>query len=175
MTFEIFVPWVVVLLIVVLLGLFFSILIRKNHRMHSEYDERQKLIRAKGKSVGFMVMLVYYAILALLILFDVRIPMYTDTMLLVGIMLGAGSAAIYYSLYDAYAGMNDNAKRVSISAVAGGAFDFFVGLQNMMSDHFVDSHGMLSRGIVNTLLGGIVFILGMIMIVRNWKMKHEES
>lgn len=38
MTFEIFVPWVVVLLIVVLLGLFFSILIRKNHRMHSEYD-----------------------------------------------------------------------------------------------------------------------------------------
>ena len=109
MTFEIFVPWVVVLLIVVLLGLFFSILIRKNHRMHSEYDERQKLIRAKGKSVGFMVMLVYYAILALLILFDVRIPMYTDTMLLVGIMLGAGSAAIYYSLYDAYAGMNDNA------------------------------------------------------------------
>lgn len=175
MTFEIFVPWVVVLLIVVLLGLFFSILIRKNHRMHSEYDERQKMIRAKGKSVGFMVMLVYYAILALLILFDVRIPMYTDTMLLVGIMLGAGSAAIYYSLYDAYAGMNDNAKRLSIIAVAVGAFDFFVGLQNMMSDHFVDSHGMLSRGIVNTLLGGVVFVLGMIMIVRNWKMKHEES
>lgn len=175
MTFEFFVPWVVVLFIVVLLGLFFSILIRKNHRMHSEYDERQKLIRAKGKSVGFMVMLVYYAILALLILFDVRIPMYTDTMLLVGIMLGAGSAAIYYSLYDAYAGMNDNAKRLSIIAVAVGAFDFFVGLQSMMSDHFVDSHGMLSRGIVNALLGGVVFILGMIMIVRNWKMKHEES
>ncbi|HCJ14791.1 hypothetical protein [Sharpea azabuensis] len=140
--------------------------------MHSEYDERQKLIRAKGKSVGFMVMLVYDAILAKLILFDIRIPMYTDTMLLVGIILGAG---IYYSLYDAYAGMNDNTKRLSIIAVTVGVFDFFIGLQNMMADHFTDSQGMLSRGIINTLLGGVVFILGIIMIVRNWKMKHEES
>ena len=151
---------------------FFSILIRKNHRLHSGYDERQKLIRAKGKSVGFMVMLVYDAILAKLILFDIRIPMYTDTMLLVGIILGAG---IYYSLYDAYAGMNDNTKRLSIIAVTVGVFDFFIGLQNMMADHFTDSQGMLSRGIINTLLGGVVFILGIIMIVRNWKMKHEES
>ena len=151
---------------------FFSILIRKNHRLHSEYDERQKLIRAKGKSVGFMVMLVYDAILAKLILFDIRIPMYTDTMLLVGIILGAG---IYYSLYDAYAGMNDNTKRLSIIAVTVGVFDFFIGLQNMMADHFTDSQGMLSRGIINTLLGGVVFILGIIMIVRNWQMKHEES
>ena len=140
--------------------------------MHSEYDDRQKLIRAKGKSVGFMVMLVYDAILAKLILFDIRIPMYTDTMLLVGIILGAG---IYYSLYDAYAGMNDNTKRLSIIAVTVGVFDFFIGLQNMMADHFTDSQGMLSRGIINTLLGGVVFILGIIMIVRNWKMKHEES
>ena len=119
-----------------------------------------------------MVMLVYDAILAKLILFDIRIPMYTDTMLLVGIILGAG---IYYSLYDAYAGMNDNTKRSSIIAVTVGVFDFFIGLQNMMADHFTDSQGMLSRGIINTLLGGVVFILGIIMIVRNWKMKHEES
>lgn len=119
-----------------------------------------------------MVMLVYDVILAILILFDIRIPMYTDTMLLVGIILGAG---IYYSLYDAYAGMNDNTKRLSIIAVTVGVFDFFIGLQNMMADHFTDSQGMLSRGIINTLLGGVVFILGIIMIVRNWKMKHEES
>ncbi|RKM56136.1 hypothetical protein D6855_14845 [Butyrivibrio sp. CB08] len=109
------------LLFGIIVGLVIAFVLLKmantNHRMKTEYDERQQLIRGKGYMYGFYTILFYEVIMMILDLAEVNFPIEHYTIHFVGVIFGCTVLCIYCLWNDVYWGLNNNKKKYSVIIV----------------------------------------------------------
>ncbi len=109
------------LLFGIIVGLVIAFVLLKmantNHRMKTEYDERQQLIRGKGYMYGFYTIMFYEVIMMVLDIAEFEFPVEHYTLHFVGVIFGCTVLCIYSLWNDVYWGLNNNKKKYSIIIV----------------------------------------------------------
>ncbi|MCR5099227.1 MAG: hypothetical protein K6B14_09795, partial [Lachnospiraceae bacterium] len=92
--------------------------VNKDHRIKTEYDERQKAIKGRGYTYGFYTLLVYEAIM---LIFSVggypELPITEYMWHAVGIYLGVTVVCVHAIWNRAYWGLNNDHKQYIIVVV----------------------------------------------------------
>ena len=92
----------------------------RNHKMETQYDERQKDVRGKGYRYAYYAMMIYEAILLILSIGEVALPVESYVLHFTGMLVGAMVLATYCIWHDAYWGLNNNRKRYGLIFLALG-------------------------------------------------------
>ena len=92
----------------------------RNHKMETQYDERQKDVRGKGYRYAYYAMMIYEAILLILSIGEVALPVESYVLHFTGMLVGAMVLATYCIWHDAYWGLNNNRKRCGLIFLALG-------------------------------------------------------
>ena len=82
-----------------------------NHKMKTEYDERQQFVRGKGYMYGFYTFVFYEAIMLVFDMAEFEFPVEAYTLHFVGIILACLVLCIYCIWNDVYWGLNNNKKK----------------------------------------------------------------
>ncbi|MBQ8031551.1 MAG: hypothetical protein IJ260_08515 [Butyrivibrio sp.] len=81
-----------------------------NHRMKTDYDERQQLIRGKGYMYAFYTILFYEVIMMIIDIGEFNLPIESYAVHCVGLILGVIVLGVYCIWNDVYWGLNNNKK-----------------------------------------------------------------
>ena len=113
MSFSYIAGIIVGIVFVLALVVVFKVVLKKNGLIRKGiYDERQQIEKGKGFRLGFIVGLVYFMILMVVQLAEIKIDNAFWTF--VGICLSVGSFAIYCIIKNAYFGYNQPPKGINV-------------------------------------------------------------
>lgn len=142
-------------------------LMRKNHGLKGEYDERQELIRGRGFKIGFFTFLIGIAAVTVLngFLADyVSCTVLNFTVLCVSVLC----YACYCIWNEAYFALNDNPKSFLIISGVIGIINLAGGISPFLR-HTVVLSDPLPKGVLNLMCGllftGIFLTLGIKQLV----------
>ncbi len=83
-----------------------------DHRIKTEYDERQKALKGRGYMFGFYAMAIWEAVVSVAIgIGEVSFPMPEYALHVIGIFVGITVVCIYAIWTGAYWGLNNDKKR----------------------------------------------------------------
>ncbi|MCR5789220.1 MAG: hypothetical protein K6G83_04955 [Lachnospiraceae bacterium] len=85
-----------------------------NHRMKSDYDERQERIRGKAYMYAFYTMMIYEAAMVVLKAGEIVFPFEDYLAGFIGVILGCIVLGCYCIWHDVYWGLNNNRRRYYI-------------------------------------------------------------
>lgn len=103
--------FVIMVLVVTLVCLAIFKFVNKDHKVKTEYDERQKALKGRGYMFGFYATVIWDAIVAFFSLSEVTLPISTDSLYILGIFVGITVVCIHGIWNEAYWGLNNDKKK----------------------------------------------------------------
>lgn len=94
-----------------------------NHKMMTEYDERQRAVRGKGYMYGFYTLIFTEVAMMFLEMSEIELPIEKYTLHFVSIILGCIVLCVYCIWNDVYWGLNNNKKKYNIIFVLAIVFN----------------------------------------------------
>lgn len=166
----------------VIVGIFFGLCLavlllwvcNRKGQIRTQYDERQKLVRAGGYKIGFWVITIYECVLAILGIGEVVIPVEAPVLHFGGIICGITALGIYSVWKDAYWGLNNDKRRYTILFVVCGAINLLSGVMSIVDGRIMND-GMVSLPAMNLLCGLMILVLGIALGVKSLVSKDAEE
>ena len=137
----------------------------KNGKIKTEYDERQKEIRGKGYKCGFWAETIFFAILMILDVAEVKIPAVNTVIYFTGFMFGAIVLFTYCIWNGAYFGINNNVKSWTIFLSIVGIFNLFIGYMSYRDGELIFD-GILGTGFINILCGVMILFAVLVYFIK---------
>ncbi len=154
----------------ILVGLVLAVILLKaanqNHKMKTEYDERQKIIRGKAYQIAWYVMVIYEVLMMVLHIGEISLPVSEYVLHFGGVLVSAIVLAVYCIWKDVYWGLNSNRRRYSIIFLA-------TGLLNAIPVYFSAKEGTLFANgetgpqLVNLMVLIMLVVLGITLIAKD--------
>ena len=153
----------------VLVGLILVVIIFKlantNHKVKTEYDERQREIRGKAYMYGFYAIIVWEAVMMALDLAEAALPVEPFVLHFGGIFLGCVVVAGYSIWNGAYWGMNNNRRTYGIVLIVAGLLNAIPVIGSIRAGTFMKA-GESSAPVVNLLVLIMLVAIGALLLVR---------
>ena len=102
------------LIVGILLVVVLSKAANKDHRVKTEYDERQQVIRGVAYRYAFYTIMIYEAVMIVLTLAEIELPVEDYILHFGGIVLSGLVLAVYSIWHDVYWGLNNNRTRYGV-------------------------------------------------------------
>ncbi len=150
-----------ILIGIVLVVIIFKIA-NKNHKVKSEYDERQEIARGKGFRLAFYTIVIYAAINVVLGMAELSLPMDPAVMAFSYIIVGALVDVEYCIWNDCYWGMNNNKVRYTIAFMIIGLINLIVPIGAAINGGLI-LDGVLSTPGINLLCSVLLITMGITM------------
>ena len=161
----------------ILIGLVFVVVLLRymntNHKMKTEYDEMQQIIRNRGYKYGFYAVLITEALLCV-ITTAVTIPAEPIVIHFLPIFVGVVVQASYCMWNGAYAGLNTNMKRYYVVAVIVLLINFLAFFAAWRSGSLI-ADNTLQSPFINLLCALMIVILGIVGLLRKAADRREEA
>lgn len=151
-------------------GLILSLVIFKlantNHKVNTQYDERQMKIRGKGYMYGFYAMMICEAVMSLLDISEFTVPVSSSVLhfgvILVGILVLTG-----YTIWNgAYWGLNNNRRTYGIVLILIGLLNAVPVIRSIREGTFLKA-GESSLPVINLLLLIMLVFIGAAALIRH--------
>ena len=137
----------------------------KDHKIKTEYDERQKIIRGRAYMYSFYAVLIYEAVMILFDLANASFPIEGSILHFGAILFGCMVLACYSIWTGVYWGLNNDRKKYAVIFVIVGIFNLVPVWAAYKSGELIEN-GRLGTPFVNLLVVIMMFILGAEMIVK---------
>ena len=113
----------VFLAIGIMVGLIFCVVIfkfaNKDHKIKTEYDERQKALKGRGYMFGFYAMAIWEAVISVLTgVAEISLPLPAYVLHVAGIFVGITVVCIHAVWTGAYWGLNNDKSKYTIIFIA---------------------------------------------------------
>ncbi len=140
-------------------------LINKDHKLKTEYDERQKIIRGKAYMYSFYAIIAYEVVMILFDLAEVSFPLQGSILHFGAILFGCMVLACYSIWTGAYWGLNNDRKKYAVIFVILGIFNLVPVWAAYKSGELIQN-GRLGTPFINLMVVIMMFVLGAEMIVK---------
>jgi len=153
----------------IIVGLIIAFVLLKiantNHRMKTDYDERQQLIRGKGYMYSFFTLIGFEVIKMILTMSEIELPLELYALDCIGIVIACTVLGTYCIWNDVYWGLNNNKKGYYIIFAVCIVFNLIpiVG-QAMAGTLFIN--GKIGLPIINIMVLFMVLLLGCELIIK---------
>ncbi len=162
----------------IVIGLILCVIIfkyaNKDHKIKTEYDERQQELRGKGYQAAFYTAMILEAVM--LVLYFGNLPLPFDPYLAHAavIFISCTVLGCYLVWNGAYWGLNNNKKRYIIFVCAALILNVFPVI-GQLSHGGLFEEGKLSPVFINLLAFVMLIAIGIVMLVRNYLDKKAEE
>ena len=161
----------------ILLGLIICFIVFKfannNHKVRTEYDERQRVIRNKGYKIAFYTALILNTIMLALYYGDLPLPLDPYMANAAVIFISCTVLACYTIWNDAYWGLNNNRRRYFIILAATVLLNAFPVFMTAIHGGLIEN-GKLSAVFINLLVLVMLAVIGIVMLVRARLDRNED-
>ncbi len=140
------------------------IIINKNRRLRTEYDEMQKKVRGEGYCIAFYTVMIIEGILCFLTT-AIEIPMEPIVLHFMVIFVGVLVQAGYCIWHDAYVGLNTRLGRYILIMTLVSLFNLFIAFETWLHGHMIVD-GVIQSPFINFLCGIMFAILGIVALVK---------
>lgn len=134
----------------VILSCVLMIIVNKNKRIKTEYDERQELLRGKGYRYGAITAIVYAAILMCCSLNGVSLPVRQEVIYFSIIFVLLLVMTSYCIMTGAYFGLNNDRRRFGIVSFFVVIINLITPVMHIVNGTFIQD-GMVSAPCINLL------------------------
>lgn len=150
----------------ILVVLFFKY-VNNNHRVQSEYDERQQIVRSRGYKAAFFAMVIYEAIMIILSIGGIELPFSDCVIHFIGIMVGCLVLSGYAIWNGAYWGLNNNRKRFIIILTVTMIINLIPAIGAIVTGEIAEN-GKLGPLFINVLIVVMMIIVGAELLVTEY-------
>ncbi|MBR5765329.1 MAG: hypothetical protein IKX95_00970 [Lachnospiraceae bacterium] len=163
------------LMIAVILLVFIFKYVNKDHKLKTEYDERQKAVRGKAYKYAFYTELAAQAVVMWLLMAEIELPIENYALLFTAMMVGCTVLAVYCVWNDVYWGLNSNRKRYNGILIAAVILNALPVVANAMAGTLTENGkiGMPLLNIVVLVMMAIIFVE--FLIKKGWDEKADEE
>ncbi|MCR5575651.1 MAG: hypothetical protein K6F56_01435 [Oscillospiraceae bacterium] len=144
-----------------------------DHKMKTQYDEMQQIIRNRGYKYGFITVLIVEALLCV-VTTAFTIPAEPIVIHFLPIFLGVVVQSSYSIWNGAEVGLNTNMKRYIVFAVIASLINFLAFFMAWRTGSLVED-GTLQAPFINLLCALMFGILGVVGLVRKAAKPEEEA
>ena len=145
-----------------------------NHRMKTDYDERQQLIRGKGYMYAFYTILFYEVLMMIIDIGEFSLPIESYAVHCVGLIIGVIVLGVYCIWNDVYWGLNNNRKRYTAIIVIAIVLNVIPIIRAIGSGEIATS-GFDSFPIMNIMVIVWMAIIGLSAVVKKLFVKTEDE
>ena len=148
----------------------------RDHKMETQYDERQMEIRGKAYRLAFYTLLIYEAVMMCLDVAEIQLPVEPYFIHFLGIVIGGTVLAEYTIWHDSYWGQNNNIKRYVVVFAACILLNL-IPLIGPIRNGSLMENGKMSIAIVNlvaVVLLVVILITTLLKMVRDRNATEEE-
>lgn len=160
------------------IGIIIAVIIFKftntNHRIKTEYDERQQVLRGRGYMYSFYTMVVYECVMLVLSIGRITLPAEDYVLHYLGIILGCGVLGVYSVWNDVYWGLNNNRRRYVIIIIVLAVINLLPVIGSFRAGEFLKD-GKLSYGFVNLSCLIFLAIFPLTYLIKKMVGKETES
>ncbi len=153
----------------IIVGLIIAFILLKiantNHRMKTEYDERQQFIRGKGYMYAFFTLIGFEVIKMILAISEAELPIEPYALDCAGIILACTVLGTYCIWNDVYWGLNNNRKTYYIIFAACILFNIIPIAGQAASGTLIED-GKIGLPILNIMVLIMVVVLGIELIIK---------
>lgn len=158
------------LIIVVILFRFAN----RDHKLKTEYDERQKEIRGRGYMFGFYAFCICELIMMLLEAGEIELPIPGIMVHLCTILISAMVLGCYTVWKGAYWGLNNNTNRYAVVFIITAALNIIPIIGAVRSGTLVEN-GKVGAAFANVIVLIMLLILGIELLVKSFVDAREEA
>ena len=137
-----------------------------NHRMKTEYDERQKEVRGRAYMAAFYTMMVFEVIFMLLSIGDITLPIADYSLHFIGIAAACTVLGGYCIWHDVYWGLNNDHKRYYIVFAVCIVLNIIPIVGASKSNTWKNADGRIGIPALNVMVITMMAILGIELIVK---------
>ena len=152
-----------------MVGLVISVILikaaNKDHKIKTQYDERQELIKGKGYKYSFYTMLFIEVVLMLLDMSEISLPFENYLLHICTVLLGCLVLCIHSIWNGVYWGLNNNHKRYTIIIAVAVILNIIPVAAAIAHDSF-SGHGIDSIPIINLIVLVWMAIIGIVALVK---------
>ncbi len=155
----------------IMVGLLLCVLIFKyvntNHKVKTEYDERQQAIRGKGYTIAFYAAIIMEAVL--LVLSIGNVPLFIEPyMAHAAVIFLSCTVLCCYTVWNgAYWGLNNNHKRYYIILAAAFILNAFPVIMTAVNGGGLIENGKTSPVCISLFAALMLIVIGIVMLVRD--------
>ncbi len=138
----------------------------KNHKLKSEYDERQKLIKGRGYMYGFYTVMIYEAVIMCFMVGGYpNLPIQQYIWHALGIYLGVAVVCVHAIWNRAYWGLNNDHKKYIIVFVICFLLNLLPVIGSIRSGVMIVD-GYLDLPFVNIICVAFFLVIAVVAIIR---------
>ena len=144
----------------------------RNHKMSTDYDERQKKARGKGYQYGYYAMMIYEAVLLILYIGEISLPVESYVLHFTGMLIGAMVLSTYCIWHDAYWGLNNNRRRYGLIFLVLGILNAVPVIGSAMHGGLLEN-GKLATSGLNMGVLVMLTVIGAELLIKAQMEKRE--
>lgn len=160
----------------IMFGLLLCIILFKvanrNHKLQTEYDERQKEVRGRAYQYAFYTIAFYEVAMMIMSMGEFSLPVEEPILHFGGIILSALVLAVYSIRNGAYWGLNNNHRRYAIILLVAGILNAIPVVNSLVHGGMVED-GKLSFPFLNLLVLIVLLVLGAALLMEHAAEKRE--
>ena len=137
----------------------------KDHKVKTQYDERQELIKGKGYTYGFYTMMFMEVVVMLLEMSGIELPIENYLVHTIAILVGALVLCAHSIWNGVYWGLNNNRKRYAIILVIAVILNIIPVAAATAHDSLA-GHGINSIPVLNIIVLVWMAIIGVIALAK---------
>ena len=145
-----------------------------NHRMKTDYDERQQLIRGKGYMYAFYTILFYEVLMMIIDIGEFSLPIESYAVHCVGLIIGVIALGVYCIWNDVYWGLNNNKKTYYAIFVVCTIFNLIPVIGQARMGTLVQD-GKIGLPILNIMVLVMMAVLGIVFIIKKLTGKNSSE
>ncbi len=146
----------------------------KDHKVKSEYDERQQEIRGKGYQRAFYTAMILEAVMLVLQIGNLPLPFEPYQAHAAVIFISCTVLCCYTVWKGAYWGLNNNRKRYFIILSAMLVLNAIPVIGAAAHGELLED-GKLAPAFINLLAFAMLIVIGIVMLLRNYLDKKAEE
>ena len=136
-----------------------------NHKMKTEYDERQQSIRGRGYMYAFYTLLFFEVVKMILSAGEVELPIEPYALDCIGLILGCTVLGTYCIWNDVYWGLNNNKKTYYIIFALCIIFNI-IPIAGQAANGTLVEDGKIGLPILNIMVLFMIIVLGAELIIK---------
>lgn len=139
----------------------------KDKKIRTEYDERQKMVRARAYTLAFYTVMVFETVMVILGMGGFELPIASYLQHFTGIILGCIVLGVYCIWHDVYWGLNSNRKRYTVIMIIVGILNCIPIIRALRSGTlFMD--GKMGMPALNIMVVIMLIIFSLTILIRHF-------